>query len=97
MRRLLNLLTDSVIALCIAVLASILGACSASMPPLPEKPTIPASLLLPCPKLLPLEGMTGLDLTRKLIEVGAAYYDCADSKQALIDATGPLIAPAKAP
>ena len=52
-------------------------------------PMIPASLLLPCPQLLPLEGMTGADVTRKLIEVGQAYYDCADSKAALIKAAQP--------
>lgn len=50
---------------------------------------IPASLLQPCPQLLPLKGMTGADLTRKLVEVGAAYYDCADSKGKLIQAVQP--------
>lgn len=30
--------------------------------------------------------MTGADLTRKLIEVGQAYYDCADGKATLIQA-----------
>lgn len=50
---------------------------------------IPASLLLPCPQLLPLEAMTGADVTRKLIEIGKAYYNCADSKAALAQAVAP--------
>lgn len=39
-----------------------------------------------CPPLLPLEGKTGADVLRKLVEVGEAYYECADGKAALIRA-----------
>lgn len=40
----------------------------------------------PCPPLLPLEGKTGADVLRKLVEIGQAYHDCADGKAALIEA-----------
>lgn len=39
-----------------------------------------------CPPLQPLEGKTGADVLRKLVEVGQAYNDCADGKAALIRA-----------
>jgi hypothetical protein len=41
----------------------------------------------PCPPLTGLEGKTGKALTKKLIEVAWMYYDCADGKQQLIDAS----------
>jgi hypothetical protein len=40
----------------------------------------------PCQQLAPLEGKTGADVLRKLVEVGEAYAECADGKAALIRA-----------
>lgn len=40
----------------------------------------------PCPQLEPLQGTTGADVLRKLVEVGQAYNDCSDGKAALIRA-----------
>jgi hypothetical protein len=40
----------------------------------------------PCPPLVPLEGKTGADVLRKLMEVGEAYAECSDGKAALIRA-----------
>lgn len=63
-----------------------LTGCLKSMPLSQAKPPIPASLTQPCPPLTPLAGMTGADVTRKLVEVGKAFNECADGKQALINA-----------
>jgi hypothetical protein len=35
---------------------------------------------------VPLEGKTGADVLRKLVEVGQAFNECADGKAALIKA-----------
>jgi hypothetical protein len=40
----------------------------------------------PCPPLEPLQGTTGADVLRKLVEVGQAYNECSDDKAALIKA-----------
>jgi hypothetical protein len=40
----------------------------------------------PCPPLEPLQGTTGADVLRKLVEVGQAYHECSDGKDALIRA-----------
>lgn len=40
----------------------------------------------PCQPLQPLEGNTGADLTKSIVENAARYWSCADGKQALIDA-----------
>ena len=58
--------------------------CAASTPRL--RGNLPASLTQPCPPLAPLDGKTGADVLRKLVEVGRAYNECAAGKQALIDA-----------
>jgi hypothetical protein len=49
-------------------------------------PKVPVSLLQPCPPLAPLDGISGADMLRKLVEVGRMYNDCADSMDALIEA-----------
>jgi hypothetical protein len=33
-----------------------------------------------------MDGKTGADVLRKLVEVGRLYHECRDGKQALIDA-----------
>lgn len=58
-----------------------------SAPPPQQRAVISQDLLQPCPKLKPLVGKDGIAVTRKLVEVGDAYNDCADSKAKLIGAT----------
>jgi hypothetical protein len=70
---------------CIAMSAWMMTACASSTAHLPAAP-IPANLLQPCPPLEPLEGKTGADVLRKLVEIGEAYNGCADGKAALIKA-----------
>jgi hypothetical protein len=40
----------------------------------------------PCPPLEPLQGTTGADVLRKLVEVGQGYNECADAHAALVRA-----------
>ena len=59
--------------------------CATQTPRSPAAP-VPANLLQPCQQLAPLEGKTGADVLRKLVEVGEAYSECADGKAALVRA-----------
>lgn len=74
------------IGLAIGLIVLMLTACASPMPPSPVRPPLPPLLLQPCPPLSPLQGTTGADVLRKLVEVGEAYHDCAVSKDALIKA-----------
>lgn len=47
-------------------------------------------MLNDCPAIPPLEGGTGADLLRKLVEVGEMYNICAKEKQALNEAVRKL-------
>jgi hypothetical protein len=71
------------IALCISASAWMMTGCATSTPRSPAAP-VPANMLQLCPSLAPLEGKTGADVLRKLLEVGEAYAECADGKAALI-------------
>jgi hypothetical protein len=73
------------IAPCISASAWMMTDCGTPTPRLPFAP-VPASLMQPCLPLAPLEGKTGADVLRKLVEVGEAYAECADGKAALIRA-----------
>lgn len=77
-------ITDALLLiLCIGAIALIIGGCSS---PTMHSPELSASLTRPCPPLQPLESKDGAAVLAKLIEVSAMYYDCADSKDALIKA-----------
>lgn len=52
-----------------------------------QRAVISPDLLQPCPKLTPLVGKDGISVTRKLVDVGDKYNDCADGKAKLIGAT----------
>lgn len=70
----------------VACVALTMTACASPMPPSPVRPPLSQLLLQPCPPLSPLQGTTGADVLRKLVEVGEAYHDCASSKDALAKA-----------
>jgi hypothetical protein len=49
-------------------------------------PAVPANLLVKCEALTPLEDGTAASVLRKLGEVAAQYYECADRHNAIVDA-----------
>lgn len=61
----------------------LLCGCQSLMPR--SKAPLPVSLTNPCPNLDPLEGKTGADLVRKIVQISEAYYTCADKHKALAD------------
>jgi hypothetical protein len=63
-----------------------LTGCATSTPPQLAAPPIPASLMQPCPPLVPLTGTTGADVARTMVNWGKAYNACADGKSALVNA-----------
>lgn len=74
--------------LCMCATVLIVTGCATSTTPLlvDASPKVPVSLLQPCPPLVPLEGISGADVLRKLVEVGQMYNDCVDSMGSLIEA-----------
>ena len=52
----------------------------------PRSVEVPANLMTKCPPLNKLEGMTGADVLRNITSNAELYYQCADSKAALIEA-----------
>lgn len=60
--------------------------CGCASVPASYNVPLPANLMQPCKPLQILEGNTGADLTRNIIANSQIYWECADSKQALIDA-----------
>lgn len=67
--------------------------CASPATPSEGRIALPANLIQPCPPLTDLEDAKGGTVLRKLIEVAEMYYDCAQSKQALIDAVQPGVTP----
>lgn len=47
---------------------------------------LPPSLTQPCQALETLEGTTGADVIKNITNNAAIYYECSDSKNALIKA-----------
>lgn len=66
-----------------------LTGCATSTPPLLDRPALQVNLTQPCDPLGALEGLTGADLTRKLIEVGEQYRVCQARHADLVKAVQP--------
>lgn len=73
-------------ALFIGVIAWMLLGCASQTPHSLASPPVPANLLVKCQPLLPLDDGIAGTILRKLAEVSAAYYECADRHNATVNA-----------